>query len=67
MMELEQVYIYMTQTSAFLFGVIVIATIAIYVLRGIGIGTFIPGGVFWVLLLLAVFTGLVYSFAKSRR
>jgi hypothetical protein len=67
MMELEQACIYMTQTSAFLFGVIVIATIAIYVLRGIGILTFIPGGVFWLLLLLAIFTGLAYSFAKSRR
>jgi fatty acid desaturase len=67
MMELEQAYSDMTQTLAFLFSIIVIATIALYVLRGIGILTFIPGGIFWLLMLLAIFTGLAYGFAKSRR
>lgn len=33
-------------------------TILIWVLRGLGILTFIPGGILWILILLSVITGI---------
>jgi hypothetical protein len=67
MMELELAASYMAQMSAFLFSVTLVAIIAIYVLRGLGLLTFIPGGVIWLLLLVAIVTGVFYSLSKSRR
>lgn len=66
-MELELAASYMAQMSAFLFSVTLVAIIAIYVLRGLGLLTFIPGGVIWLLLLVAIVTGVFYSLSKSRR
>ena len=37
--------------------------VAIWVLRGVGILTFIPGGVIWLLLLLAIATA-IFSYAQ---
>ncbi|QSJ20128.1 hypothetical protein JYQ62_16275 [Nostoc sp. UHCC 0702] len=45
------------------FGVLLGIGIAVWVLRGFGILTFIPGGVIWLLLLGAIATGVI-SYAQ---
>lgn len=41
------------------FGIILGITIAVWLLRGFGLLTFIPGGVIWLLLLLLLVTGIL--------
>ncbi|MBP0017690.1 MAG: hypothetical protein J7647_09040 [Cyanobacteria bacterium SBLK] len=41
--------------------------ILIYLLRGLGILSFIPGGIIWFLILLAIATGILFFVEKSRR
>ena len=41
--------------------------IALYILRGIGFITFLPGGVITILLLIAIISGLIWGIAKTRR
>lgn len=57
----------MTQKLGFLFICFIIGTIAVYVLRGIGVLTLIPGGVIWLLLLLTAITGILYNVARVNR
>jgi hypothetical protein len=40
------------------------SAIAIWVLRGLGILTFIPGGIIWILLLVAIAAGVVSRFQR---
>ncbi|MBD1833229.1 hypothetical protein H6F74_07220 [Trichocoleus sp. FACHB-90] len=42
-------------------------TVAVYVLRGFGILTFLPGGVIWMLILLSIATGIFFGIEKTRR
>ncbi|MBF2080435.1 MAG: hypothetical protein IGR76_18430 [Synechococcales cyanobacterium T60_A2020_003] len=42
-------------------------TLAVWILRGLGILTFIPGGVIWLLLLLTVGTGVFNMVQSTRR
>lgn len=42
-------------------------TILVWVLRGFGILTFLPGGVIWLLILLSVGTGVVNGLMGTRR
>ncbi|MBD1906252.1 hypothetical protein NDI37_06230 [Funiculus sociatus GB2-A5] len=42
-------------------------TVAVYVLRGFGILTFLPGGVIWMLILLSIATGILFGIEKTRR
>ncbi|NEO86875.1 MAG: hypothetical protein F6J87_21845 [Spirulina sp. SIO3F2] len=42
-------------------------TILIYLLRGFGLLTFLPGGVIWLLVLLSVGMGVFYGVEKTRR
>lgn len=44
-----------------------IAFILIYLLRGFGIVTFLPGGIILVLLLIALSSGLIWGIKKTRR
>jgi hypothetical protein len=37
----------------------------VYLLRGVGILTFLPGGIILVLMTLAIFTGLVWGIRKT--
>jgi hypothetical protein len=53
------------ETSIFL-GVLGV-TIAIWVLRGIGLFTFIPGGLIWILLFLTIGAGVVDTFQRTKR
>lgn len=41
------------------FGIILGITIAVWILRGFGILTFIPGGIIWLLILLSITTGIL--------
>ncbi len=41
--------------------------IALYILRGIGFITFLPGGVIIIFLLTAVISGLTWGILKTRR
>jgi len=42
-------------------------TLFVWILRGVGILTFMPGGVLWVLLLLSASFAIVASWQSSRR
>ena len=42
-------------------------TIIIYVMRGLGILTFIPGGIIYLLILLSVASLILYGIDKTRR
>lgn len=42
-------------------------TITVWVLRGIGLLTFVPGGVVWLLIFLSVGAGVVDMVQKTRR
>ncbi|WP_392531402.1 hypothetical protein [Nostoc sp. C117] len=42
-----------------IFGILLGMSVAVWVLRGLGILTFIPGGIIWLLLLGAIAIGLI--------
>ena len=44
-----------------------VVTILVYLLRGFGILTFIPGGIITLLILLSLATGIVYGVDKTKR
>lgn len=52
---------------AYLFSMLLGVTIIIYVLRGFGVLSFIPGGIIWILMLLSLISGLLYLTEKMRR
>jgi hypothetical protein len=46
-----------------IFGILLGMSVAVWVLRGLGILTFIPGGIIWLLLLGAIAVGII-SYAQ---
>ncbi|MBW4575853.1 MAG: hypothetical protein KME08_11270 [Aphanothece sp. CMT-3BRIN-NPC111] len=56
-----------TEIFAYIFSSVLGITIVVYLLRGFGILTFIPGGVIWFLLLLSIGTGILYGIMRARR
>ncbi|OLT63748.1 hypothetical protein [Moorea producens] len=56
-----------TLIIAYFFGALLAITVMVYLLRGFGILTFLPGGILWLLILLSIGTGLVYGVQKTRR
>jgi len=56
-----------TSKVAPIFVVVVAITIAVYILRGVGILTFIPGGILLLLILLSIVTGIAYAIEKNKR
>ncbi|AOY78724.1 hypothetical protein BJP36_01275 [Moorena producens JHB] len=56
-----------TLVIAYFFGALLAITVMVYLLRGFGIITFLPGGILWLLILLSIGTGLVYGVQKTRR
>lgn len=52
-------------TSLFL--VSSIFTVVVYLLRGFGLLSFLPGGVIWLLVLLVIGSGVFYGVEKTRR
>jgi hypothetical protein len=51
----------------YIFASVLGLTIAIYLLRGMGVLGFIPGGTLWVLILLSISSGIAYGIQKTRR
>lgn len=51
----------------YIFASVLGLTIAIYLLRGMGVLGFIPGGTLWVLILLSIASGIAYGIQKTRR
>ncbi|MFN6187901.1 MAG: hypothetical protein ACK460_17720 [Microcystis sp.] len=50
-----------------LFFSFLLVTVLVYVLRGMGILSFLPGGLILLLILSSVVTGILYGIAKPRR
>jgi hypothetical protein len=44
-----------------------LVTVLVYVLRGMGILSFLPGGLILLLILSSVVTGIIYGIDKTRR
>ncbi|MGL4622687.1 hypothetical protein [Chroococcidiopsis sp.] len=44
--------------------ILLLTAIAIWVLRGLGIITFLPGGIIWILLLVAIAAGVFSRFQR---
>jgi hypothetical protein len=52
---------------AYLFSMVLALTIAVYILRGFGVLSFIPGGIIAILILLSIISGILYLTEKMRR
>lgn len=52
---------------AYAFGITLAITVIIYLLRGFGILTFLPGGIIYLLILLSIGVGIIYGIQKTRR
>ena len=50
-----------------LFFSFLLVTVLVYVLRGMGILSFLPGGLILLLILSSVVTGIIYGIDKTRR
>lgn len=57
----------LTQKFSYLFSITLGLSILLYLLRGFGIVTFLPGGVLLGLMLLAVLTFFIYSILITQR
>jgi hypothetical protein len=44
-----------------------VVTVLVYILRGMGILSFLPGGLILLLILSSVVTGIIYGIDKTRR
>jgi hypothetical protein len=47
-----------TEMLPYIFGIVLGTTVLVWVLRGFGVLTFIPGGAIWMLIFLSVATGI---------
>ena len=56
-----------TELVAYIFSSVLGVTIALYLLRGFGILTFLPGGVYLLLIVLTIGTGILYGILKTLR
>ncbi|MEQ9625994.1 hypothetical protein [Coleofasciculus chthonoplastes] len=52
---------------AYIFAISVAVTIVVYIFRGVGILSFIPGGILLLLILLSIATGIIYGVQKTKR
>ena len=53
-----------TPLFARIFGIILAITLIIWLLRGLGVLTFIPGGIIWLLLFLSIGTGVISTLQR---
>ncbi len=56
-----------TSIFAYLFATVAPIAIVVYLLRGFGILTGIPGGIILFLILLSIGTGIMYGIEKTKR
>lgn len=52
---------------AYIFASVVGLTVMLYLLRGMGVLGFMPGGTLWILILLSIASGIAYGVQKTRR
>lgn len=52
---------------AYTFAAVLGLTVVLYLLRGLEIVTFLPGGVYSVLILLSIAIGILYGIQRTRR
>jgi hypothetical protein len=57
----------LTRPTAKLFLITLVVTAVVWILRGFGALTFLPGGVIWLLILLSLGTGVVNGLMGTRR
>ncbi|MEB3357511.1 MAG: hypothetical protein VKK04_12355 [Synechococcales bacterium] len=57
----------LTPLTTRLFLVLLGLTLGIWILRGLGIFTFLPGGLIWLLLLLTIGAGVINGIQRTRR
>lgn len=55
------------KTPAYIFASLVGLTAMLYLLRGMGVLGFMPGGTLWILILLSIASGIAYGIYKTRR
>lgn len=55
-----------TLILSYLFGIVLGLTVVIWMLRGFGVLTFLPGWVIWVLIFLSIATGILSRAFNSR-
>ncbi len=55
------------KTPAYIFASVVGLTTMLYLLRGMGVLGFMPGGTLWILILLSIASGIAYGIYKTRR
>jgi hypothetical protein len=58
---------HLTRPTAQLFWITLALTAIVWILRGLGALTFLPGGVIWLLILLSLGTGVVNGLMGTRR
>ncbi|MGB7441652.1 MAG: hypothetical protein WA919_11325 [Coleofasciculaceae cyanobacterium] len=56
-----------TLIFAYAFAITLAITIGLYLLRGFGLLTFMPGGILYLFILLSIATAIVYGVQKTRR
>jgi hypothetical protein len=57
----------LTQKFAYLFSISLGLSILVYLLRGFGIATFLPGGILLGLIILAILSFFIYSISITKR
>lgn len=57
----------LTKPTAQLFLITLAITAVVWILRGFGLLTFLPGGIIWLLILLSIGTGVVNGLMGTRR
>ncbi|MEB3336595.1 MAG: hypothetical protein VKJ46_03965 [Leptolyngbyaceae bacterium] len=56
----------LTDSLSTVFLIVVGLTLAVWLLRGFGILTFIPGGLIWLLILLSISTGIMSALQRAQ-
>ncbi|MBZ8179919.1 MAG: hypothetical protein SAL07_01880 [Oscillatoria sp. PMC 1051.18] len=56
-----------SELIAYVFWTVLTITILVYILRGFGVLTFIPGGIIYFLILLSLITGIWFGVEKTKR
>jgi hypothetical protein len=63
----DRYYMTLTQKFAYLFSITLGLSILVYLLRGFGIVTFVPGGILLGLIVLAIVSFFMYSISITKR
>lgn len=53
-----------TPSFYYVFGIILGVTLLVWILRGLGVLSFLPGAIIWILLFLSIAAGVISSFQR---